>query len=292
MRNLRDNTVKTQRGILSMLLASKINAVKKIIWMLPLIFLQSCDTLFEYHPYDGKVAGETNINSKNIKRIEKICAGKTIIRFIMTGDTQRWYDETEKFVAAVNKRDDIDFVIHGGDISDFGLTNEFMWQRDILNGLKIPYVVLLGNHDCLGTGEYVFREIFGKENFSFTAGDVKFLCLNTNALEYDYSHPVPDFGFLEDELNANMPDYLKTVVAMHAPPYSEQFNNNVAEMFQQNVKRFPELQFCIYAHVHNLNAEDIFKDGVMYYSSASIEKRNFLIFTITPDGYTYEKVDF
>jgi len=32
------------------------------------------------------------------------------------------------------------------------------------------------------------------------AGDVKFVCLNTNALEYDYSEPVPDFTFMENEL--------------------------------------------------------------------------------------------
>ena len=266
--------------------------IKYLICILLFILLQSCDTLFEIHPYDGKVTGETNINSKNINRIENNCAEKTTIRFIMMGDTQRRYDETGKFVAAVNKRDDIDFVIHGGDISDFGLGKEFMWQRDILNKLKVPYVAILGNHDCLGTGESVYREIFGKENFSFMAGNVKFLCLNTIALEYDYSYPVPDFGFLEEELNADTPNHTKTVVAMHAPPYSEQFNNNVAKMFQQSIKQFPELQFCIYAHVHNIYATDIFKDGVMYYSTASIEKCNYLLLTITPDGYTYEVIDF
>ena len=68
------------------------------------------------------------------------------------GDSQRWYDETEDFVKEINKRNDIDFVIHGGDMSDFGLTKEFLWQRDIMNGLNVPYVALIGNHDCLGTG--------------------------------------------------------------------------------------------------------------------------------------------
>ena len=41
------------------------------------------------------------------------------------------------------------------------VTDEFLWQRDIMNKLKIPYVVLLGNHDCLGTGEETYRAIFG-----------------------------------------------------------------------------------------------------------------------------------
>ena len=38
--------------------------------------------------------------------------------------------------------EDIDFVLHGGDVSDFGLTDEFLWQRDFMNGLKVPYAVL------------------------------------------------------------------------------------------------------------------------------------------------------
>ena len=36
------------------------------------------------------------------------------------GDTQRTYDETEAFVHHANGRDDIDFVIHGGDYTEFG----------------------------------------------------------------------------------------------------------------------------------------------------------------------------
>ena len=47
--------------------------------------------------------------------------------------------QTLDFVGEINKRDDIDFVIHGGDMSDFGVTDEFLWQRDIMNKLRVPY---------------------------------------------------------------------------------------------------------------------------------------------------------
>jgi hypothetical protein len=50
------------------------------------------------------------------------------------------------------------------------------------------------------TGEEVYTKVFGEDNFSFIAGNVKFVCLNTNAIEYDYSHPVPDFDFIENAL--------------------------------------------------------------------------------------------
>lgn len=119
------------------------------------MLLGGCD-LIDYHPYDVRIDGETGINDKNIARIETLCQGKDTLRFAFMGDSQRWYDETQDFVTDVNRRDDIDFVIHGGDLSDFGVTDEFLWQRDILNGLKIPYVALIGNHDCLGTGEETF----------------------------------------------------------------------------------------------------------------------------------------
>ena len=56
----------------------------------------------------------------------------------MISDTQRWYNSTEDVVKALNARGDIDFVIHGGDQSDFGVTKEFIWMRDIFNKFQMP----------------------------------------------------------------------------------------------------------------------------------------------------------
>lgn len=146
------------------------------VWSAVLLFiimgLQGCE-MFEAHPYDTFVRGEKNLNEKHIKRIETTLCGKDTIRFAFISDTQRWYDETKDFVRSINKRQDIDFVLHGGDLSDFGATHEFILQRDILFGLRMPWVSLLGNHDCLGTGENVFNEIFGTPNFHFVAGKGK-----------------------------------------------------------------------------------------------------------------------
>lgn len=50
----------------------------------------------------------------------KACAEKDTIRFVFTGDTQRWYDETE-ISKHVNQLDSDDFVIHGGDLTNFGI---------------------------------------------------------------------------------------------------------------------------------------------------------------------------
>ena len=113
------------------------------------------------------------------------------------GDTQRWYDETVDFVNKANSYDTLDFVMHGGDISDFGMTFEFDWIHRIMKKLNVPYVALIGNHDIIGNGMSIYNKMYGDENFSFVAGNTRFLCLNTNALEFDYSKPDPDFNYIK-----------------------------------------------------------------------------------------------
>ena len=259
--------------------------------MLLLLTITSCN-LLESSPYDARVTGDTGINARNVTRIENALAGKSSFRFAFISDTQRWYDETEAFVAHLNSRDDVDFVLHGGDVSDFGVTEEFLWQRDILNELKVPYVVLLGNHDVLGNGVQVYRRVFGEENFSFMAGDVKFICLNTNALEFDYSDPIPDFSFIKAQLKDNNPAYRRTIYAMHVAPGDEQFNNNVADVFHLYVKSSPGILCGLYGHGHTFAESDKFGDGIIYYETPSIGKRFYLMFTITEEGYSYEPVYF
>lgn len=246
----------------------------------------------EYHPYDTRIDGEKGINAKNIARIESACAGKRAVRFAVISDTQRCYDETQAAVGMLNRRDDLDFVIHTGDLADFGMRSEFERQRDLLNKLKIPYVVLLGNHDCLATGEAIFERIFGAADFAFTAGEVRFVCLNTNSLEFDRNTPVPDLDFIRRQQADFPPEARKTVVAMHADPLSEQFDRNVAPTFERMIRRFPALQCCIHGHGHHFRASDLFGDGVMYYECASAGSRSALIFTIGEAGTTYETVEF
>lgn len=255
------------------------------------LLLTSCE-LFEAHPYDTRVSGETDITRRHIQQIEQQLQGKKSFRFAVISDTQRWYDATEDVVNAINARGDVDFVIHTGDQADFGATHEFELQRDILNKLRMPYLTIIGNHDCLGTGKDVYRTIYGDTNFAFTAGNVRFVCLNTNALEYDYSEPVPDFDFITRE-QQEVPDGIeRSVVLMHAAPRSDVFNNNVDDAFQFYIRQLPQLQFCVHGHTHALSVTDIFNDGVLYYQCPCVDKRIYLLFTFNEDGYEYEAITF
>ncbi len=251
----------------------------------------SCDIL-DVHPYDCKVTGRRNINENSIREIEEKCLAKDTIRYVWTGDFQRWYDDTNDMVKRINSLKNIDFVMCGGDISDFGMTMEFELIDKIMQNLNVPYVNIIGNHDIIGNGYNTYKTMYGDVNFSFTAGNTRFICLNTNAIEFDYSTYVPDFQFIKNELELCGENISRTIVAMHAEPFGDQFNNNVANIFHSYITNFPNLAFCMHAHAHNRKISDIFNDGILYYCCDSAKKRSFYVFTLTPDGYDCELVIF
>lgn len=53
---------------------------------IPLIglFMGGCD-MIDYHPYDVRISGQTDINNRNIEKIEANCKDKATIRFVTMG---------------------------------------------------------------------------------------------------------------------------------------------------------------------------------------------------------------
>lgn len=248
-----------------------------------------CAGCFDTHPYDVDFDGETGINSRQMAVIERNCSGKDTLRVAFISDTHLWHAEMRDEVEALNRCGNIDFVIHCGDMTYTGAAKEYEWCRDILAQLHCPYVALIGNHDFLGTGDEAYEAMYGNKDFAFIAAGVKFICLNTNATEYEDAAAVPNLGFLEAEATDATGSFSRSIVVMHAPPYSDQFTNNVTT-FRNCLDRLPGLMCCVYGHNHCDAVGDIFADGLMFYSIDCAEHRNYRMMTITPDGYEMERV--
>ena len=260
-------------------------------WLCVILFLtmSSCDSLFDMHPYDVHIKGYKDINAKNITKVEAAFADKDTLRVAFISDTHLWHSDARDEVADVNRRN-VDFVVHCGDLTDTGTTKEFEWSRDIMNGLHVPYIALVGNHDFLGTGDQAYSVMYGKMDFSFIAARVKFVCLNTNATEYDYMAAVPNFDFMEQETTRDSARFDRTIIVMHAPPYSDQFNNNVCKAFRRYLDFFPGLMCCVYGHCHGDDVGSLYDDDLIFWGIDCAEHRNYRIMTITPEGYEMEQI--
>ena len=135
--------------------------------LLTCCLFSACQSIFDVHPYDMNLHGEHDINAAQIGRIRQLYNTRDTLRIAFISDTHQWYTQTKAEIADINSRSNIDFVVHCGDMTDTGTTNEFRMFRNILRELKVPYVVVLGNHDFLGTGDQTYEWMFGPRNFSF-----------------------------------------------------------------------------------------------------------------------------
>ena len=68
--------------------------MKKILLLgMTILLLLSCGDAFDIHPYDVDVEGETDINSKQMAKIENLFADKETLRVAFISDTHLWLSD-------------------------------------------------------------------------------------------------------------------------------------------------------------------------------------------------------
>jgi len=191
----------------------------------------------------------TDVNAKEISTLPEKAAGSAI-RIAVSGDTQRKYNEAQLFVDHINSRNDIDFVILNGDISDFGLLLEFQGIYKIYSGLRVPFISVIGNHDQLANGYDVYKRMFGQPNFTFNYGGVKFVCHDSNSREHGFDGTIPDLAWLRD--NLTLENGISNIVALsHVPPTDGDFDKNLEQPYEDLFNKTPGMLASIHSHQHS-----------------------------------------
>jgi len=261
-----------------------------IFLLLPLV-LVSCDDLFQFNPNQIILEDdERDLNNKNVKLIQALPVTDTV-KFILLGDTQRGYDETEEFVKSANNQSDISFVLHAGDISDFGLTQEFKWVNEIMSKLKYPYLTVIGNHDIVANGPLTYARMYGALDYSFEFGNNKFIFINTNSREYNFNGNVPDLVWLKSQLSNN-PGNKNAIVVAHVPPFDADFDPELEKQYAKILADDPNVKFTLYGHQHTFRDGEFYEDGVHYYVTTNIVARGYLIVTTWKGGYKVDRIEF
>lgn len=271
--------------------------MKKIIVGISMILLiLSCDNIIEYSPYQVNIdKSEKAQNSSNLKRISEINKKEfKSFKIVLFGDTHTYYDDFNDIVKALNKRDDYDFIINMGDITLSGIYREFEWYSDIINKLKKPVVTIIGNHDCLANGEYVFKEMFGPTNFTFVYNNCKFVIFDDIIWERDMKDP--DFDWFKDNL-INDKNYNHVIPISHIQPWDDQFSYGNEQIFNFYLS-INKIKYSFHGHTHNFAIKTPYENSicttgskVKYVTTEAADDRGYLVLTIKEDDIEIEKVN-
>jgi predicted phosphodiesterase len=258
------------------------------------IFMTACNDLFDYSPYAIDFEGkDKDVNKTNMVYLNNE-ENDSSIRIAFTGDTHRFYDEFNDFVGAVNhlnKSSRIDFVIHVGDIADFGLPKQYLWGNSYLLKLDVPYFVVPGNHDMVGNGGLAYLEMFGEFNFSFIYNKIKFVFVNTNSREFSFSGKVPDIDLLDSELRPSG-DFDQAVVIFHVPPMDADFDPELEESFHSTLAKYDNVLFVVHGHRHHYEIYQPYSDSITYVNVYGVEYRKFNVINISDGSFEVETYEF
>lgn len=259
--------------------------LKFIFWA---VAIAGCDS-FEYSPnqaFDSNTP--RNLNDRNLALLKEKALSDDTVTIAFVGDSQRFYDDVEDFVSKVNEIPSVDFTLLAGDITDFGLLNEFEWINDAFSKLHSPYMAVIGNHDVVGNGENVFKRMFGPLNYSFVYDSIKFVVHNTNGREY-LGDGVPDLKWLRTQLSEERTADVRHVVAVsHVPPTNGDFNAGLVPDYTALFASTPGFVASLHGHIHDHTDGYPFNDGVRYVTSFAFNQRSFLIVRIVNGKFSTE----
>ncbi|WP_439131945.1 metallophosphoesterase family protein [Polaribacter sp.] len=257
---------------------------KIYILLLTILGLISCDNFFEYTVYDAEVKEEhKHTTSKNLDQLKNIKVNGTDFKFAFLTDGHYYYDNLKTVVDHINKNDEIQFVIFGGDITEQALLKEYEIFYDIMHHLKKPYLTVIGNHDYNSNGNLIYSRMFGDYNYTFQFNNNKFILFDDIVWE---SKKTPDFDWLSSELN-NTNAFNEVFVIAHIPPNGDQFTNEMSATYK-NIMTNNNVPLSIHGHTHTYNYE---KGDVSYLTIPSLKELAYGIVTVKNKSFNVELIE-
>jgi Icc-related predicted phosphoesterase len=257
--------------------------IRILLLSITLVFI-GCKHPFEFSVYEANVINEQqNTTIKNLKLLENIPVESKEFKFAFLSDVHFFYDQLSAIVDDINKRDDIKFVIFGGDIADQALLREYEIFHDIMSKLKKPYLTVIGNHDYNINGGIIYKKMFGDYNYSFEFNNNKFVLFDDVVWE---SEKELDFDWLTSELEDNT-SFNQVFVIAHIPPYGDQFDDELREKYRSTMSKY-NVPLSIHGHTHSYFYEE---GDVSYLTAPAVKEKAYNIVSVKDKGFSVELIE-
>jgi 3',5'-cyclic AMP phosphodiesterase CpdA len=228
-------------------------------------------------PLGGRVTYRVS-SRKGVTRAETFRAGRPrdakTFRFAVFGDTRTRHLVHFEVIKAL-AREEVDFVIHTGDMVSYGVQLE-EWQRFFAIERRLiakrPLMPVMGNHDISTRG--YFRRFFladlayeGNRYFARDWGNVRVVAMDD---EVEFREGSDQHRFVDGKLAEGARRGMYLVMAMHEPPFSSGKHGSNLQMRRVVVPLAERhgVELVVSGHDHNYERTKP-KNGVTFVVSGS-----------------------
>lgn len=145
-----------------------------------LIALSSCGTvdisgLIHSGDMDDRFTENASLPDKS-----NLSISETVFSFVVITDTHIEHASQANLAALKDKIQPGDkFILVCGDITQCGFPEDYQAFYNDMNRIGLPYFTAIGNHDLFFGGWNNYKQILGRSCYSFTAGPIRFICMDS-----------------------------------------------------------------------------------------------------------------
>jgi predicted phosphodiesterase len=228
--------------------------------------------------------GERNLNAVNLNRMSGVdVEADGVIRIAVIADSHGNYDDLEHVIKEINAQPAVDFVVNLGDFTNSGYNFEYDQFLNSLSKLGYPNFTVMGNHDVIGAGDYLFAKAFGSSNFYFESNNYRFLFWNSINLE------IPD-AFNPEWMSATVRQSAKPVVLFTHVSLDdeERFRGFELRTLKASITD-RKLYAVLHGHKHNYHAG--LQAGTLILKVPRVEGGRWIMFEIHPKGFHFTRME-
>jgi 3',5'-cyclic AMP phosphodiesterase CpdA len=245
--------------------------MKTLTILLVSALLVSCGE--RYSPWESDVPSDLkNLTAQQLSVLNETPEQSFPFTVALLADPQGTPKDLQRVVDAINRRDDVKFIMVLGDLTDYGLLHEYIWAGNALKRSRVPFFTVVGNHDAIAHGKSIYRDMFGPYDYTFTYAGLKFVMWNNNQFEFGAS----DFSWLERNSDSN------SVVASHVPPVVDVHKQDQVDRWLE-INRRTGIWASLHGHRGTEVAHSWHENSIPYYVVPKLSGRRYTLATFHDD---------
>lgn len=179
----------------------------------------------------------------------------------------------ELVIKDINKNPNISFVIHTGDVSDFGTMSQLKEAKSILDKLNKPYMIVPGNHDTYWSDNagLAFSNLWGDQKFVKDIKGIRFIGLSTGPYARASVKGYVPKGQLYwlDSIAASTHSKQPVVIVAHIPLLDMYVSN-----FREVLSRLKQMNVIMVLSGHGHSNKIVNEDGFKSLMTTTTQLRN------------------